>query len=117
MKYGITFGLLILMGACSGGDEGGACADTDLVGTWNNDDEQGENIVFKSSCQFTSNLCEITGTYPPVLGDSGTVAVTVTSSSNDTGCLPVGETECTFGIVSTSLAFDCGGGTRTYSRQ
>lgn len=107
--------LLLFVAACSGSGDAGSCKNSVVRGTWNEDG--GSDVMeFKSDCTGTSSSCGSTFEYPNVTSDDGNVLITVTETDGGAGCLPLGETECSYGIVGSSLAFDCGGGAVSYTK-
>lgn len=118
----IVLGVLSLGLASCGDDKGEgaetmACSSTSLLGTWNGTILGSPDVMtFNSNCNGTSTYCEATNTFPNVITNSGTVAVEVTSTNGNIGCLPLGSTSCLFTTDESTLTFNCGGETLTYTR-
>lgn len=108
---------LLVLGACGGDDaSSGACSGSPLVGAWKTGDAS-ETLTFTGSCAGTSLYCAGTFTYPNVSEGSGNVLVKMTSTNGNSGCLPLGETSCGYAISGTTMAFDCGAGAESYTKQ
>ena len=93
------------------------CASSVISGSWTrtllgNPD----TITFNPNCSGTASRCSATFTYPNVTASSGSVLLTVTSTSGISGCLPVGEHTCTYSVSGNTLNYSCGGSGLTYTR-
>lgn len=96
---------------------GGKC-DGDHTGTYSGTTIS-DTLALSSSCEYSytgNDSCQSRGTYNAPLGSSGSVAVSI-SSSTAGNCLPVGDTTCTYVLNLPNLSFDCGNGTFSYTKQ
>jgi len=115
MKLILLYLTLLAFASSCGGDAetiDDACAGnhadtwTGVIGT----------LTLTASCtfQYEGSTCVSQGTYSPVLGDSGTMAVNITTTTGE--CLAVGDHACEYVISDSDIAYDCGTGTFVYSR-
>src|SRR5689334_7477933 len=73
----------------------GECANSPALGTYSGSVVGNTDILnIRADCTLTSTYCVATMTYSNITGTSGNVAITVTSTSGKTGCLPGGTTNC-----------------------
>lgn len=112
----------VVLNSCSngGGSDAtttvGACASSIVSGSWLNNNN-GDLLNFASNCSYTSSLCASTGTYPNVTASSGFVIVNVTSTNGSGGCLPLGQTSCSYAVSGNTMQYNCGGGVLTFIKQ
>lgn len=120
-------GLLVSMtiiscGNSSGGGGGdstpaGVCATSVLAGTWKGNIAGSEDIMtFNQDCSGSSTYCQSAFTYPNVTAIEGLVSVSNNATNAKTGCLGVGTFSCAYQISGTTLGFNCGGGTVTFTK-
>jgi len=104
--------LTVLLIGCKngGGGDDGPCKDSTLVSVWALDSDTSSTLTFYADCSYAGSSCSSTGTYPNVTTPSGNVLIKIISTSGESGCLPLGETACSYSINGSSLVADCGGG-------
>lgn len=96
----------------------GACAGAATLGSWRGSVfGQDDDLTFGADCRGTSSYCQATFDFPPVMGTSAQVLITVDSTNSRFGCLPVGATSCSYTLVGDLLNFSCGGVVLTYERR
>lgn len=114
-KWFLFSAVLLILTACGSDAAGpGACASSSVLGTWANG---AVSVTFDDQCAFKSPACGVVGTYPATTATLGTVLINVTASSGASGCLPVGQITCAYSQAGTTLDFNCGNGTKTYTKQ
>jgi len=113
MKLILLYTALLLLAASCGGDvTNEACAGSH-VGAWSG---VLGTLTLTANCDFSYRSSEAAsaGVYSPVLGDSGTMLVEITSSTG--AAMGVGSYECAYAISDDDLLYDCGSGEFSYSR-
>lgn len=107
--------LMLFFGACLlSACGGGPCAGPE-TGTWKN--SSGNSLELDASCafHFSASNCQSSGTYAAPLGTSGTVQVSIQSTSGG-ACFPLGNYACAYVVTGNALALNCGSGNDLYSR-
>ena len=120
VKVVCSIGFVLALSGCgSSGASAGACSSSPILGTFRGTIlGQTDTMVISDACTITSSYCQSTSTYPVgAIATSGSITITVTSTSGITGCLPVGATTCAYSLVASSLSYNCGGSTITYTKQ
>lgn len=122
MKKLILLVSLVVLNSCSqsvGSSDAAAsaaCSSSIAIGSWRNA-SNGDVLTFASDCSYRSSNCSSNGTYPNVTASSGYVIVNITSTIGGGSCLPLGQTQCAYAINNGLMAYDCGGGVVTYTKQ
>lgn len=91
-----------------------ACTST-ANGSWTDEDIADDILVLNADCSGTGSYCAAKFTYTSP-ASSGVTVVSVSETNGNTGCLPVGKTNCTFVVSGNSLTYDCGLGTIHFSK-
>lgn len=118
MKYLFLSSILFSMACGSSGNSGGsnpqpntACSSSVFEGSWTGTvNGLSDTLTFGPSCVYKDSQCQGTGTYPDATALSGTILITITSTVGGAGCLPVGQTPCTYAINGGTATYTCGGG-------
>ena len=77
-----------------------------------------DQIELSSDCAFNYSGvggCTSAGSYAEPLADKGSVKVTIAASTGGL-CLGAGDYSCSYSASTTTLTFNCGAGTFSYSR-
>jgi hypothetical protein len=104
------------LAACGGGGAGSDNCAGDYDGEWKGD--VNDTLTLSADCQYDyqgQGGCSSAGTYDEPIGNQGSVHVVITSSTGGF-CLPAGSYTCTYTASPTTMSFDCGVGSETYTR-
>lgn len=107
----VFLGWIALLASCAGacgGDHAGTYSGTTV----------NDSLTLSSSCEYSytgNDGCRSTGTYNAPLGSSGSVAVSIASTTGG-NCLPAGDTTCSYVLSLPNLSFNCGAGTFSYTK-
>lgn len=108
----VTFFLVVAalsLSAC-----GGPC-NGPYAGTWSG---SSGTLTLAASCEFSylgPDGCRSDGEYASPLGSSGSVTVTISSSTGG-DCQNAGSYVCSYAVQGSALGLNCGGGETLYSR-
>lgn len=114
-RLGFALVLLLAVSACGGGG-GGKCS-SPYSGTWVGTTAT-DQLTLSESCDYQYQGvggCRSAGTYAAPLGSSGSVLVTIQSSTGG-NCLGVGAYSCAYTASSSTLTVNCGAGNFSYRR-
>ena len=113
---GIALLALCLQGC---GSDGGACADSPAIGTYDGQILSNADVLtIRSDCSFSSTYCVSEGTVADLgTATSGNIRVTTTTTAGKAGCLPAGSVTCGFSLTNSTLQFSCTAGTLTYTKK
>lgn len=104
--------------ACSKSPDPTTTCAGSYTGTWAGS-PQADSYQFTAACAFSytapSGSCSNAGTYAAPLGQTGTIAATISSKSGSGSCLPVGAATCAYSFADAlHLTINCGGGSLSY---
>ena len=95
-----------------------SCAGSVLLGSWVGQiQEQSDTMTFNSDCSATSSYCQANFTVPDVTATTGSLVVMVNATNGAVGCLPAGQSSCTYAVFNNVLSFNCGSSTLSYQHQ
>lgn len=89
-----------------------------LVGQWSEvSDGAAFDFAANGGFGFAEGVCQGGGTFIcPISGNAGTVQMTITKSTNASGCIGVGVYTCQFSIVGNGMSYNCGGTALNFTR-
>ena len=89
-----------------------------LVGQWSEvTDGTAFDFAANGGFGFAEGVCQGGGTFTcPGSGNTGTVQMTITKSTNSSGCIGVGVYTCQFSIIGNAMSYNCGGTVLNFTR-
>lgn len=105
MRLKLLLSLVFLIGCGKSSEdanvtnESNLCSNFSYNGQWDNRDNNGI-LTIRDNCTLSDDLCQSQGTYMPASdhATSNQFTVTIVSTDNIVGCLPVGTYQCANGF-------------------
>lgn len=90
-----------------------ACQGKSTLGVWN---RTGETLVLNESCSGTSTSCASEYTFTTYDNNTEHQLINVTKTNGQPGCLPLGNTYCSYKTSGVNLIINCGTGDVYYAK-
>lgn len=124
MAYLIAAVIVFFMGlaGCGKKDDGGSAAAPACSSAYNGiyKESGGDKVALASDCAYkyeaADRTCTSLGTYSNPAGASGTMLVTIKSTSGE-NCQPAGEYRCAYKFEGSAFTYDCGAGVKVGTKQ
>ncbi len=124
MKIIQCLAIVIVLQACGSSSKSdsasapGACASSVVAGSWKGSIYGNQDVMtFDSSCSGSSTYCQSSFTFPNVTATEGYISVSNNSTNGKSGCAGLETVNCAYRVNGSTLSFNCGGGTLSYTKQ